>query len=120
MFFKINRYFYQNIKDLVENHNQPRFKLKHSFEIALITLYALRMAIHTYSLSNGGNTAPWWQYDYLAYYVQHNRRLYDDLIGPAIIIFCIFIIVSLKGLHFLPEHNVTWQMHYDFVVQTTD
>src|SRR5699024_8692120 len=72
------------------------------------------------SLSNGGHTAPWWQYDYLAYYIQHNRRLYDDLVGPAVIIICVFFIVSLKGLYFMPVDGETWQMIYDLVVRITD
>src|SRR5699024_79663 len=48
-----------------------------------------------------------------------NRRLYDEMIGPAVIITALFIIVGLRGLHFKTV-NITWLWFYDLVVRASD
>lgn len=117
---RCKRFYYWKIKELVERHDETRFRLRQQFEMALLVVNMARTAVHIYSLRNLGRNCDWWQYDYFAHFIHHNRRLYDGFIGYIVLALLLFALVGMRNLYFRRVDCVTWQMFYDLVVRSTE
>ena len=116
MYLKIGRFFYNAVKDNVEAND--RYYRLHVIE-SLLYIFLIGRVLNTIVMLQ----YPWyepWRYDWIAYFIYNNSRMYDTMMMLLLMMMCLVALVGKRYLHFARIDTWVWRINYELVVLNTD
>lgn len=117
MLFRFRRFYYYQVRELVENKDKKQYRIKHGLEFAVSTVQMFRFIICTICVFV--NSFEYWKYDPLCYFIVEIsgelKRIYLMVASMAVI-----ILIESKLCFFMIKENVPFNILHDIVVNNMD
>ena len=115
MLFQIKNFFHEQIREIVEDHDTTRYRLKHGIDFIsnIISIFRFLLSAYIYYFLD----PELWQYDFLVNFVQLNGYRQYINIGVIFVLFNALMLTGMKTLYFSPVNTLSFQLFYDIVVR---
>lgn len=117
MLFGINRFYYKQLKEIIERHDQRQYRVKHILEIISLIIFIMRILLHAFIYYGSNRNL---SYDPLIIFI---RKTNPDLYVQYLIFILLISILGIMGkiaFFFYPVDTVTFLVPYEITVRNVE
>jgi len=108
----INKFFYKQIKHILSKHSNPKYKLIHSINMLLYSIYVIRFLSVVISLEILKSFTDQ-DYDFFAKFFNQFSNGKDHFYVVTFVMLFIFILLLEPLMYFTTINTITWQKYHD-------